>query len=149
MVQNHSAAFSKNRHGRFRESGTFRWVFDQVQCVPAWQPGLVKGEGFAVDASIIEAEATSKLAMPEMKLMSGRTRHCASAPCASIWKGWTTKYRGNHPQAHFARRPQSSWTAAPGGPAFFAYSTNYLIDVAHGVILDVEATPAHRTAEVE
>jgi hypothetical protein len=45
--------------------------------------------------------------------------------------------------------PQSSWTAAPGGPAFFAYSTNYLIDVAHGVILDVEATPAHRTAEVE
>jgi hypothetical protein len=44
--------------------------------------------------------------------------------------------------------PQSSWTAAPGGPAFFAYSTNYLIDVAHGVIMDVEATPAHRTAEV-
>jgi len=45
--------------------------------------------------------------------------------------------------------PQSRWTAAPGGPAFFAYSTNYLIDVAHGVILDVEATPAHRTAEVD
>ena len=45
--------------------------------------------------------------------------------------------------------PQSSWTAAPGGPAFFAYSTNYLIDVAHGVIMDVEATPANRTAEVE
>lgn len=32
---------------------------------------------------------------------------------------------------------------------FFAYSTNYLIDTAHGVILNVEATPAHRTAEVE
>ncbi|RFQ09740.1 IS5/IS1182 family transposase, partial [Pseudomonas sp. ATCC 13867] len=40
--------------------------------------------------------------------------------------------------------PQARWTAAPGGPAFFAYSTNYLIDTAHGVILDVEATPAHR-----
>ena len=37
----------------------------------------------------------------------------------------------------------------PAGHAFFAYSTNYLIDTAHGVILDVEATPAHRTAEVE
>lgn len=45
--------------------------------------------------------------------------------------------------------PQASWTAALGGPAFFAYSTNYLIDTAHGVIVDVEATPAHRTAEVE
>ena len=45
--------------------------------------------------------------------------------------------------------PLSRWTAAPGGPAFFAYSTNYLIDVEHGVIMDVEPTPAHRTAEVE
>jgi hypothetical protein len=45
--------------------------------------------------------------------------------------------------------PQSRWTAAPGGPAFYAYSTNYLVDTEHGVILDVEATPAHRTAELE
>ena len=44
--------------------------------------------------------------------------------------------------------PQSRWTAATGGSAFFAYSTNYLIDTAHGVILDVEATPANRTEEV-
>ena len=43
----------------------------------------------------------------------------------------------------------SRWTAATGGIAFFAYSTNYLIDTAHGVILDVEATPARRTEEVE
>ena len=45
--------------------------------------------------------------------------------------------------------PQASWTAAPGGPAFYAYSTNYLIDTEHGVIVDVQATPAHRTTEVE
>jgi hypothetical protein len=45
--------------------------------------------------------------------------------------------------------PQSSWTCAPGGPAFFAYSTNYLIDVECGVIVDVEATPSNRTHEVE
>jgi len=45
--------------------------------------------------------------------------------------------------------PHSRWTAATGGIAFFAYSTNYLIDTAHGVILDVEATPAIRTAEVD
>ena len=45
--------------------------------------------------------------------------------------------------------PQARWTCAPGGPAFFAYSTNYRIDVEHGVTVDVEATPANRTHEVE
>ena len=42
--------------------------------------------------------------------------------------------------------PHSRWTAATGGIAFFAYSTNYLIDTAHGIILDVVATPANRSA---
>jgi len=45
--------------------------------------------------------------------------------------------------------PQARWIAAPGGSAFYAYSTNYPIDTEHGVIMDVEPTPAHRTAEVE
>ena len=44
--------------------------------------------------------------------------------------------------------PAAQWTAAPGGPAFYAYSTNYLIDTKAGVIVDVEATPAYRTDEV-
>jgi hypothetical protein len=34
------------------------------------------------------------------------------------------------------------------GPAFYAYATNYLIDVQAGIIVDVEATPAWRTAEI-
>lgn len=52
-VPNHST-FSKNRYGRFRDSGLFRWLFNEVphRCMAA---GLVKGEGFAVDASIIKA----------------------------------------------------------------------------------------------
>jgi hypothetical protein len=45
--------------------------------------------------------------------------------------------------------PTARWTAAPGGPAFFAYSTNYLIDLQAGIIVDVEATPANRSHEVE
>src|SRR4030095_922697 len=45
--------------------------------------------------------------------------------------------------------PGARWTAAPGGPAFYAYSTNYLIDLQAGIIVDVEATPAHRTQEVD
>lgn len=44
--------------------------------------------------------------------------------------------------------PQARWTAAPGGPAFYAYSTNYLVDTEAGIIVDVEATPARRTLEV-
>jgi hypothetical protein len=44
--------------------------------------------------------------------------------------------------------PASQWTGARGGPAYFAYSTNYLIDTDNAVILDVEATRSIRQAEV-
>jgi transposase len=55
-VPDHSA-FSKNRHGRFRESDVFRHVFESVvrRCMAA---GLVGGDGFAVDASVMEADAS-------------------------------------------------------------------------------------------
>src|SRR5437763_11388769 len=44
--------------------------------------------------------------------------------------------------------PATRWTAAHRGPAFFAYSTNYLIDVENAIIVDVEATTAIRQAEM-
>ena len=55
-VPDHST-FSVNRHGRFRESDIFRQIFEAVvrACMDA---GLVEGEGFAVDASVIEADAS-------------------------------------------------------------------------------------------
>ena len=51
------STFSVNRHGRFRESDVFRQIFEEVVrgCMDA---GLVKGEGFAVDASVMEADAS-------------------------------------------------------------------------------------------
>src|SRR5438045_4654894 len=54
-VPDHST-FSKNRHGRFRDSEAFRQVFESVvaRCM---KEGLVGGEGFAVDASVIKADA--------------------------------------------------------------------------------------------
>ncbi|MGF6290929.1 hypothetical protein QFZ98_002789 [Paraburkholderia youngii] len=63
----------------------------------------------------------------------------------------------NHPQfgeRGFAKREAAiyiaaSWTAAKGGLPFFAYSTNCLIDLQAGIIVDVEATPANRSHEVE
>src|ERR1700731_1347379 len=55
-VPEHST-FSKNRHGRFRESDAFRHVFETVlkRCM---SEGLVGGEGFAIDASVVKADAT-------------------------------------------------------------------------------------------
>src|SRR3712207_2682097 len=57
-VPDHST-FSKNRHGRFRESALFRHLFEAVvqRCL---DEGLVGGEGFAVDASLIQADANKQ-----------------------------------------------------------------------------------------
>src|ERR1700745_2647720 len=54
-VPDHST-FSKNRHGRFRESDLLRKLLETVlrRCI---NEGLVGGEGFAVDASLIKADA--------------------------------------------------------------------------------------------
>lgn len=71
------------------------------------------------------------------------------APCGSIWKRWTASLAQALPKNLSLTDPQARWTAAPGGPAFYAYCTNYLVDTEHGVILDVAGTLAHRTAELE
>jgi len=57
------STFSKNRHGRFRESGAFRYLFETVlqRCMAE---GLVLGEGFATDASIIKADAQRMNSVP-------------------------------------------------------------------------------------
>lgn len=146
-IPNHST-FSKNRHGRFRDSETFRWMFDEVvrACMAA---GLIKGEGFAVDASIVAAEAGNKLAMPSSEPYVWQDPARCNRAVREYLMALDEAQTETPPKRISLSDPQSRWTAAPGGPAFFAYSTNYLIDVAHGVILDVEPTPAHRTAEVE
>ena len=53
----HHSTFSLNRLGRFRESDILRHIFERV-VVACMAAGLVKGEGFAVDASVIEANAS-------------------------------------------------------------------------------------------
>src|SRR6266404_8595583 len=61
-VPDHSS-FSKNRHGRFRESDVFRHVFEGVvrRCMAE---GLVRGEGFAIDASVVKADANRQRGVP-------------------------------------------------------------------------------------
>src|SRR6187397_3688097 len=57
-VPDHST-FSKNRHGRFRDSDLLRELFETTvrRCI---EEGLVGGEGFAVDASLIRADANKQ-----------------------------------------------------------------------------------------
>lgn len=158
-VPDHST-FSKNRHGRFRQSDAFRFVFETVlrRCM---SEGLVQGEGFAIDASIIKADANRA-----GKASSSEVAHWRQGTqCSRAVREYLEALETANPVADDATEamhdanavprhisptdPAAYWTAASGGPAFYAYSTNYLIDLSAGIIVDVEATPAHRTQEVE
>src|SRR5271163_1253426 len=148
-VPEHST-FSKNRHGRFRESDTFRHVFETVleRCM---SEGLVGGEGFAIDASVVKADAARAAAIPGIDIDSrawGPER--ASRAVREYLEGIEAEGRPEVQRKSLSTTdPAAEWTCAPGGPAFFAYSTNYLVDVRYGIIVDVEATSAHRIKEVD
>ena len=147
-VPDHST-FSKNRHGRFRKSEAFRFVFDEVvrTCMRA---GLIKAEGFAVDASVVSADARVQRSVSGQTEVDWTDPKLASPAVQEYMRALELQAPGQHQPAKVSLTdPQASWTAAPGGPAFFAYSTNYLVDTAHGVIVDVSATSANRAAEVE
>jgi transposase len=149
-VPDHST-FSKNRHGRFRESNLFRRLFEAVvqRCL---DEGLVGGEGFAVDASLIQADANKQRSLPGAEWIA--QDHPSDAPRAvreylatldeAAW-GAATEVE---PKFVSPSDPAAQWTGALRGPAFFAYADNYLIDLKAAVIVDVEASRAVRQAEV-
>src|SRR5262249_51803344 len=161
-VPEHSS-FSKNRHGRFRESALFRRLFEEVvrRCVRA---GLVGGEGFAIDASVIEADASrgrkvnGKLTTwPEEEEITRPIREYltaldqAVAETAQSEDAHSDMPPGNAavtPKVTSLTDPAAAWTNKGQVKVGFAYSTNYLIDTRRAIILDVEATPARWTAEV-
>jgi transposase len=148
QVPDHST-FSVNRHGRFRNSAIFRKLFEAVvrACMSA---GLVKGEGFAVDASVMEADAS---------------RYHGQAPGET---DWSAPERQTRAVAEFLSSlddegsdadrklrkvisptdPCSAWTAKANKRVQFGYGLNYMIDLEHAVIVDVEATPARTYDEV-
>jgi transposase len=146
------SAFSRARNERFRDSGIFRRVFERVveACIAA---DLVGGEGFAVDASLIQADANKQRSIPG----SGWQKTCDPETASRAMK----EYLATLDDAAFGAAsnvtpkfvspsdPAAQWTGAMRGPAFFAYANNYLIDVKFGVIMDVEASRAIRQAEVD
>jgi IS5 family transposase len=146
-VPDHSS-FSKNRHGRFRQSDILRHMFETVveRCLAQ---GLVGAEGFAVDASLIAADANKQRSVPgaewEAKEDAGRSVQEYLAVLDDAAFGAASPVT---PKFISPSDPAAQWTGAHKGHAFFAYATNYLIDTDHGVILDVEATRAIRQAEV-
>ena len=147
QVPDHST-FSKNRHGRFRESGAFRFVFEQVlqRCI---EEGLVGGEGFAIDASVVKADASRQRGNAEGETIDWRDPKLNTRAVHEYLAGLDVENPGNPPKHISKTDPAARWTAAPGGPAFFAYSTNYLVDTDAGIIVDVEATSANRTQETD
>jgi transposase len=146
-VPDHST-FSKNRHGRFRDSDLLRRLFE-ASVERCMAEGLVGGEGFAVDASLIKADANRQRSVPGSEGLPaeavGRAVREYLAVLDDAAFGGSTPVV---PKFLSIADPASRWTGANGGLAFFAYSTNYLIDLKHAVIMDVEATTSIRQAEV-
>jgi hypothetical protein len=110
--------------------------------------GLVKGEGFAVDASVVAADASRQRGVPGSTAMDWNDPALSSRAVREYLEALDGEPQVS-PRNISLTDPQARWTAAPGGPAFYAYSANYLIDVEHGVIVNVAATPADRSMEVE
>ena len=145
QVPDHST-FSKNRHGRFRDSDTLRFVFEQVleRCV---REGLVGGEGFAIDASLVKADANRQRGVPGAEA-DWSDRPSISRPVREYLAALDqSELEKSTPKNISLTDPAAQWSAA-WGPAFYAYSANYLIDIAAVIVVDVEATPAHKIDEI-
>lgn len=133
--------------------------------------GLVKGEGFAVDASVLEANASRYHGKPRAELDwtdVQRQRRAVAEYLASIEAAAqpteaadgaydtdngpeTPRHRRSErkaPKVISPSDPSSAWTARANKRVQFGYGLNYLIDVEHAVIVDVEATPARTYDEV-
>src|ERR1700759_1746267 len=140
-IPDHSV-FSRARNERFREGEVFRRVFERVveACIAA---GLVGGEGFAVDASLIQADANKQRSIAgqdwrrdgDPARSSRAVREYLATLSDTAWGTASDVV----PKFISPSDPAAQWTGANKGAAFFAYSDNYLIDVKFDFIVDVEA----------
>ena len=159
------SVFCRARHERFRASDALRRVFEGVvaMCIAA---GLVGGEAFSVDASLIKADVDKKkrvpgdqpIAWPKTEETSRAVReYLAVLDAARSHEenddgdgGGSTSggSRRNPPKEVSLTDPQATWVARPGVDPFFAYDVNYLIDNKVGIIVDAEGTCANRIMEI-
>jgi transposase len=147
----HHSTFSVNRQGRFRDSDILRKVFEEVVC-GCMKAGLVGGEGFAVDASVIEANA-SRFQRVEGASIDWTDAQRASRPV----QDYLTALESDDPPINPERPPKAvsptdptaAWTTRGRHKVMFGYSLNYLMDMEGSVIVDVEATPTRISKEVD
>jgi transposase len=162
-IPDHSV-FCRARHERFRESDALRRVFEGVVaiCIAA---GLVGGEAFSIDASLIKADVDKKkrvpgdqpIARPKAEEASRAVREYLAALDATgndekeggeDGDGLGGGSRRKPPKEVSLTDPQATWVARPGVDPFFAYDANYLIDNKAGIIVDAEGTRANRAVEI-
>jgi transposase len=146
----HHSTFSENRLHRFRESDFFRHIFERVvmACMTA---GLIKGEGFAVDASVMEANASRYhgKAPDEIRWVEPeRQTRAVKEYLAALQADAEANPDRKPPKVISPSDPCSAWTAKANKRVQFGYGLNYLIDIENTVIVDVEATPARTYDEV-
>jgi transposase len=145
------SAFSRARNERFCDSDIFRHVFERIvgACIAA---GLVGGEGFAVDASLIAADANKHRSIPggewNKVIEPEQASRAVKEYLATLDDPAFGRASDVTPKFISPSDPAAQWTGALRNAAFFAYADNYLIDVKFGVIMDVEASRAIRQAEV-
>jgi transposase len=165
----HHSTFSENRLNRFRESDILRHIFERV-VMTAMEAGLVKGEGFAVDASVMEANASRYHGKApdeldwtkEQRQKRAVAEYLRALEVEAAAKGDASddedeagsngkrprRYQRKPPKVISPSDPQSAWTAKANKRVQFGYGLNYLIDIENSVIVDVEATPARTYDEV-
>jgi hypothetical protein len=109
--------------------------------------GLVGGEGFATDASVIRADARRQHAVRGPQQIDWGNPAQVTRPVREYLAALDAMNPPAEPPKSISLTdPAASWTAT-AGPAFFAYSTNYLVDVKAGIIVDVEPSPTNQAAE--
>lgn len=149
-IPDHSA-FTRARNERFRAQEIFRQMFERVvgSCIKA---GLVGGKGFAVDASLIAADANKCGSTPgdewSHDIDPATAKRAVQDYLANLDDPAWGAASDVVPKFVAPADPAAQWTGALRNAAFFAYADNYLIDVKFGVIMDVEASRAIRQAEV-
>jgi transposase len=163
QIPDHSV-FCRARHERFRESDALRRVFEGVvaKCIAA---GLVGGEGFSIDASLIKADVDKKkrmpgdqpIAWPKAEETSRAVREYLMALDAAPndegsgggHDGGSSGGSRRKPAKEVSLTdPHAAWVARKGTDPFFAYDANYLIDNKAGIIVDAEGTRANRIEEI-
>jgi transposase len=154
-IPDHSV-FSRARHERFRQGDILRRVFERVvgTCIVE---GLVGGEAFSVDASLIQADVNpakrvpgdEPIAWPEREKASRAVRDYLSAlDDESAEARPTAGGRRSKPRMAISLTdPQAVWVAYRKIRSIFAYHANYLIDHKLGVIVDAEGNRANRIDE--